>query len=490
MHLNTNRAASSSHLLTARQERNTVNEQCFPRKSLPQFIAHLDHLGELKRIRVPVDPRFEAAAIADRIMGLRDGGPALLFQQVNGSSLPVAMNLFGSESRMKAALGIRSFGDLPALMNSFLVSDASSCHPHLLSAPDQADLISEPSLAALPHLVSWPGDGQPVHDGIFFTLALVVTADADTGQHNLGIYRVARFSDTELGLHWSSGSGGFLHHQSWKNKGKAMPVAILLGADPITTFCASLPLPSGMDELSLAGFLQGGPLLVRRCKRSSLVVPESSGVVIEGIVSPNETRNEGAFGNHTGTYEGGGGVPLMQVQAVSRRHDAVISQTLVGPPPKENYWFAAAGSRLMLPLLQREAPEIVDISLPREAIYHGAALVAIRKTEPGQALWVMETLWKKTWMKSARLLVIIDADIPITDFRQIYWRMMNQTVWGRDLVLGDKGDPTKRYGGRLGIDATRKLIGEGGCDARPDAVCWPDSMVKLIDARWKEYGLT
>jgi 4-hydroxy-3-polyprenylbenzoate decarboxylase len=349
---------------------------------------------------------------------------------------------------------------------------------------------SPPDCDLLPALTAWPEDGQPGHDGRFLTLPLVVTRDGTNGQQNLGLYRVACFSATELGIHWRPGSGGARHFANWQQRSEPMPVAIVLGADPVTTLCATLSLPNQMDELRLAGFLNRRPVELISCLTNDLLVPALAEIVIEGVIDPVTTRNEGAFGNHTGFYGGGGQVPLVQVTAVTRRRDAILPATLVGPPPQENYWLALAGSRLMLPLLQRQVPEVVDIAFPREGIYHGAALVAIRKERPGQARSVMEQLWETSWLQHARLLVLVDSDVPVDDFRQVYWRTLNQVVWGRDLVVGDLGDPTKPAGGRLGLDATRKLPGEGACETWPEELAWPHDVQQLINRRWREYGFT
>jgi len=460
-------------------------------RDLREYLAALDERGELHRVTVPVTPRHEIAAITDRVVRLPGGGPALLFTEVAGSALTVAMNLFGSHHRLALALGLNSLHELPARMAAFLAAGGEGMGPIAAESFPCRDIVeSVPTCDLLPELLAWPEDGHPEHNGHFLTLPLVVTRNRASEQQNLGIYRVACFSGTELGIHWRPGSGGAAHHATWQQANEPMPVAIVLGADPMTTFCATLPLPEEIDEVRLAGFLNGQPVALTRCLTNDLLVPANAEIIIEGVVDPVATRSEGAFGNHTGYYAGGGPVPLVYITAVTRRHGAILPATLVGPPPQENYWLALAGSRLLLPLLQRQIPAIVNLALPREGIYHGAAVVAIRKELPGQAREVMATLWASGLLHQARLLVIVDADVPVADFRQVYWRVMNHAVWGRDLEMADPGDPAQPSGGRLGIDATRKLPGEGGCDTWPKELAWPPGVQKLVARRWREYGFT
>ena len=457
---------------------------------LRQFVSHLETQGELHRIGVPVDPRHEVTAIADRVAKQPAGGPALLFEQVIGSTMPLAMNLYGSAGRMALALGVDDLNDLSARMADFLAAGGTGLAPVLPEQEIDREVVEPADCGFLPLPIAWPEDGRPEHEGRFLTLAAVMTRDFTTGRQNLGLYRVACLAGNRLGLHMRPGSGGAGHLAGWQAAGEPMPVAIVLGADPVTTFCATLPLPDDLDELTLAGFLNGEPLPLVRCRTSDLLVPASAGVVIEGVIQPVETAGEGAFGNHTGYYSGGGQVPLLQVTAVTRRREAILAATLVGPPPQENYWLAQAGSRLLLPLLQRQAPAITDLALPREGIYHGAAIVALRKERPGQARETMAVIWADSWLRQARLLILVDADLPVTDYAQVYWRVLNQTVWGRDLVLADPGDPALPYGGRLGIDATRKLPGEAGCGEWPQPLAWPTEIQELVSRRWREYGFS
>jgi 4-hydroxy-3-polyprenylbenzoate decarboxylase len=458
---------------------------------LRQFISALAEQGELHQVPVPVDPRHEIAAIADRVANQSDGGPALLFEQVAGSALPVAMNLYGSQRRMALALGVTELDELSGRMTTFLANGGAGLAPHVVDSGPSGEFV-EPVADCdfLPVPIAWPHDGQPAHGGRFLTMATVVTRDHATATQNLGLYRVACFDGSSLGIHWRPGSGGARHHAGWQEAGEPTPVAIVLGSDPITTFCATLPLPVEIDELALAGFLNGQPITLTRCLTNDLLVPANAEIIIEGLVDPEETGNEGAFGNHTGYYVGGGQVPLVRVTAVTRRHDALLPATLVGPPPQENYWLALAGSRLLLPLLQRLVPAVIDLALPRAGIYHGAAVVAIKKERPGQAWEVMGAIWADSWLKQARLLIIVDADLPVTDFAQVYWRVLNQTVWGRDLVLADPGDSSCAADGRMGIDATRKLPAEAGGSEWPQELVWPEEVRSLLDRRWRDYGFT
>ncbi|ACH37262.1 UbiD family decarboxylase [Citrifermentans bemidjiense Bem] len=443
-------------------------------KDLRGFIAGLEAAGELQRVAAEVDPDLEIACITDRQSKLPGGGKALLFENVKGSPFPVATNLFGSPARMALALGVPKLDRLSEAMDELLLCPGRAPLPLLSDrAPCREVVERAPNLLRYPFLKSWPGDG-----GRFITLPLVFTRDPETGADNCGMYRVRIFGERSAGVRWKNGSGGWQHHRKYLASGERMPVAIAIGADPALTLAASLPLPAGLDEVSFAGYLRGEPVPMLRCLDSDLLVPADAELVIEGFVEPGVTRNEGAFGNHTGSYDPGEEVPLLTLTCIARRRDPICQATVVGPPPMEDCWMAKAAERLLLPLIRRQCPEIVDLLLPLEGIFHGCALIAIEKSLPGQGRRVLETLRSEGWLKRGKLLVVVDAaEMPLT-LSEGFWRALNAVNFPRDLAVTPDGC--------LGVDATRKFPEEGGGqykELKQDA-----SVSAQVQKRWREYG--
>ncbi|HEY5512707.1 MAG TPA: UbiD family decarboxylase [Geomonas sp.] len=443
-------------------------------RDLRGFLARLDALGELQRVEAEVDPDLEIARITDRQSKLAGGGKALLFCRVKGSRFPVATNLFGSYARMALALGVADLGALTERMERLLLLPNDAPPPLLVeSAPCQEVVQRVPDLASYPFLRSWPGDG-----GRFITLPLVFTRDPETGTGNCGMYRVRIFDDQNAGIRWKRGSGGFGHHEKYAAARQGMPVAIAVGADPWLTLAATLPLPEPLDELSFAGFLRGEPVEMVRCLSSDLLVPAHAELVVEGYIEPGETRNEGRFGNHTGRYDAGEEVPVLRVSCITHRIDPICQATVVGPPPMEDCFLAKAAERLLLPVSRRQCPEIVDIMQPLEGIFHGCAVVAIRKSAPGQGVRVLESLRDSGWLKRGKLLVVVDATPEALNLEGAFWQALNGARLPRDLVLGD---------GYLGIDATRKLPEEGG-EQEFEELKQDPNISGLVERRWREYG--
>jgi 4-hydroxy-3-polyprenylbenzoate decarboxylase len=440
---------------------------------LREFLARLDAVGGLQRVDAEVDPMLEIAALTERVSKLPGGGKGLLFTRVKGSSFPVATNLFGSYDRVAAAFEVAALGELSARMERLLADPASAPLPVTAAHAPCQEVVQRPvDLDRFPFLTSWPGDG-----GRFITLPLVFTRDPDTGADNCGMYRVRLFDGSSAGIRWKRGSGGYGHFQGYAASGTRMPVAIAVGADPALTLAASLPLPDPFDELSFAGFLRGAPVEMVRCLTSDLQVPAHAELVIEGFIEPGDARPEGAFGNHTGRYEQGEEVPVLRVSCITHRRDPICQATVVGPPPMEDCYLAKAAERLLLPLTRRQCPEIVDIAMPLEGIFHGCAVVAINKSYPGQGRRVLESLRSAGWLKRGKLLVVVDAgEIPL-ELSGAFWQALNAARLPEDLLVA---------GGCLGIDATRKLPEEGGApdagELRPDP-----SLAALVDRRWREY---
>ena len=444
-------------------------------RELRDFLAALDAAGELRVIDAECDPELEIAAVTDLQSKAPGGGKALLFRRVKGSPFPVATNLFGSHARMASALGVANLEELGPRVEPLLDFPLAAPQPVLVeNAPCQEVVEEHPSLLEYPFLKSWPGDG-----GRFITLPLVFTRDPETGAANCGMYRVRIFDERRGGIRWKRGSGGFGHYEKYRAAGEKMPVAIVVGAAPSLTLAAALPLADPFDELSFAGFLDGGGVEMTRCLSVPLAVPARAELVIEGFIEPGATLPEGRFGNHTGRYHAGEEVPVLTVTCITRRRNPVCQATVVGPPPMEDCYLAKAAERLLLPFSRRECPEIVDLTLPLEGIFHGCALVSIRKRAPGDGRRVLEKLRAGGWLKRGKLLVVVDAvEEPLTVARG-FWQALNQVDFERDLLLSE---------GCLGIDATRKLPEEGG-DPDDRELKQDPEVSALVRKRWREYGL-
>ncbi|MDA8428900.1 MAG: UbiD family decarboxylase [Geobacteraceae bacterium] len=458
-------------------------------RCLQEFLARLEEMGELCRVKVEVDPLLEISEITDRVCKSPHGGKALLFERVRGSAFPVATNLFGSYRRVCAALEISELGLLSRTMEELLPQQPAS-HGEMEDLLDTAfsgffPLLTEtgdcqevadhdPDLGQYPFLKSWPGDA-----GRFITLPLVFTRDPETGAQNCGMYRIRIFDAKSAGVHWSAGSGGAVHYGKYRSLGKErMPIAIALGGDPALTWSASLPLPGTVDEMAFAGYMRKEPVAMVRTLTAGIMVPAGAEMVIEGYLEPGEMREEGAFGNHTGHYTTAGEVPVVHVTCITRRSGMIYPATVVGRPPMEDCYMAKAAERLFLPLSRRQAPAVVDINLPMEGIFHGCAVVSIRKERAGQGMEVMRELWRTGWLRKAKMLVVVDADVPVDDLSLVGWKVVNNAEWPRNLLVAD---------GRMGVDATCKLA-EETCGVPHREISRDAFISDLVERKWREYG--
>jgi 4-hydroxy-3-polyprenylbenzoate decarboxylase len=476
-------------------------------RDLREFMSALEARGELKRVRVPVSAELEVAEIADRAM--KAGGPALLFEQVKGSSVPLAMNLFGTMERMCLALGVSSLDEIGARMVEVIEPEIPSnlieklkMLPKLArladfipktvsSGPCQEVVESEnPSLSFLPVVTTWPGDGGP-----FITLPLVFTRDPGTGRRNVGMYRMHVYDERTTGMHWHIHKGGAQHYRGFRKKRERMPVAVALGGDPATIYAASAPLPEDVDEMVFAGFLRKQPVEMVRCRTLDLEVPAHAEVILEGYVDPEEHRTEGPFGDHTGYYSLADEYPVFHVTCVTRRKDPVYPATIVGKPPMEDVWLGKATERIFLPLLRKIVPEVVDMNLPIEGIFHNFAFFAIDKRYPGHARKVMSAVWGMGLLMFSKFVVIFDADVNIQDLSEVLWRIGNNVDPKRDTMIVEgpvdaleHASPVPHYGSKMGIDATRKWKSEGFDREWPEDIRMDPGIVEIVNRRWKEYG--
>ncbi|HZZ84053.1 MAG TPA: menaquinone biosynthesis decarboxylase [Anaeromyxobacteraceae bacterium] len=469
-------------------------------RSLSEFLARLEGAGELVRVKEPVDPVLEMAALADR--AAKQGGPALLFEKPSRGSLPVAMNLFGTRRRTSWAFSCDDFEERAEELRALLKTAppqglweklkllpklgrlATLTPKHHADGPCQEIVDREPDLGQLPVLTTWPHDGGP-----FITLPQVVTRDPETGLRNVGMYRLQVLGPRRLAMHWQLHKTATAHYRAWQKRGEKMPVAIGLGGDPTLTYAASAPLPPGVDEYLFAGFLRGEGVPLAKCVTVPLEVPAEADLVIEGWVDTSAPLvREGPFGDHTGYYSLADDYPAMDVTCITRRRDAVYPATVVGPPPVEDVWLGKATERLFLPMLQMVFPEVVDMAFPPEGVFHNLCLISMKKEYPGHAKKLMHGLWGSGQMANTKTLVVFDDDVDVQDTPQAAWRSFANVDVKRDLVVVegpvdvlDHAAPHFAFGAKIGVDATRKWVEEGGREW-PEPCVHPPEVVARMDA--------
>jgi 4-hydroxy-3-polyprenylbenzoate decarboxylase len=361
-------------------------------------------------------------------------------------------------------------------------------------APVQEVVISEnPSLEILPILQCWPHDG-----GRFITLPQVITRDPQTGVRNVGMYRLQVLDDRTLLAHWQRHKGGAEHERVARlHQADQIPAAIVLGGDPASMWCASAPLPPNLDEYLLAGYLRGSPVEFVDCISQPLEVPAQAEIVIEGYVDPNEHRPEGPFGDHTGYYTPVEPFPVFYVTAITHRRKPIYPTTIVGIPPMEDVWMGKATERLFLPLMRLFLPEIVDVNMPAEGVFHNLVLVSIKKRFPGQARKVALGLWGMGLMSLAKAIVLVDDWVDVQNLSQVAWQALGNVDWSRDLIHTDgpvdhldHASTHHSFGGKIAVDATAKLPEEGHPRAWPDVIQMDPQVRERIDHIWEELSLS
>ncbi len=486
-----------------------------PFRDLRAFAAHLEQAGRLRRVSVPVSRDLEIAEITDRVSkGPADRNVALLFENVDGSAMPVLVNAFGAPDRMAAALGVGRLDELGERVATLLdlklpgtfaerlaklgtLFDLVKAGPRRVTQAPCQEVVetANPSLAALPALRCWPGDG-----GRYITLPGVFTRDPRTGARNVGMYRLQVFDDRTLGMHWQTHKGGAEHHRLMEELRGAephrMPVAIALGGDPAMIYAASAPLPPGVDEVVFAGWLRGEGVELVRCVTNDLEVPAQAEIVLEGYVEPGERRVEGPFGDHTGYYSLAREYPVFHLTAVTRRARPIYPTTLVGRPPQEDYWLGKATERLFLPIIRMMLPEVVDINMPAEGVFHNLVIVSIKKRYPGHARKVMAALWGMGLMMLAKTIVIVSEHVNVHDLSEVAWRATGNIDPRRDLMILegpmddlDHAALRHRFGGKLGVDATEKSALDDIVQPWPDEIAMSPEIRERVTRRWKDYGL-
>lgn len=484
-----------------------------PFQDLREFLALLDKRGQLRRIAVSVKRELEITEIADRVVkGAAADNHALIFERVEGFSMPVLINTFGTAERMAWALGVERLDELGEKVAQLLdlrmpgslveklrkgleLFELSRAGPTLVKRAPCQEVVetAAPSLADIPALWCWPKDA-----GYYITFPLVITRDPVTGLRNVGTYRLQVFDERTLGMHWQTHKGGAEHEREARRVGRdRIPVAIALGADPATMYTGTAPLPPGLDEILLAGWLRGKGVEMVRCVSQDLEVPAHAEIVLEGHVDPAESRVEGPFGDHTGYYSLAHPYPVFHLTAVTRRRDPIYPTIVVGRPPMEDYWLGKATERLFLPIIRMLLPEIVDMNMPAEGVFHNLVIVSVKKRYPGQARKVMYGLWGLGLLMLAKHIVVVDEWVDVHDLSEVAWRVTNNIDPARDLVLVegpmddlDHAALRHRYGGKLGIDATEKRPPLDRVEQPwPDEIRMTEEVRQRVAQRWREYGL-
>jgi 4-hydroxy-3-polyprenylbenzoate decarboxylase len=531
-----------------------------PYNDLRDWIAALDRAGELRKIRTEVDPILEIAEIADRVSKspsdqYGSGGPALLFQNIKGHpNSQLLINQFGSERRMRLALGVDSLDEIADRIRAFMdvkspqgfldkvkmlpmLAEMGKFFPKTVPTGPCKEVIKRDkfSLLDFPILQCWPRDA-----GRFITLPCVITRDPKSGKRNVGMYRMQVYDERTTGMHWqrqkvaaehyreslraaaiadgapplpSGGpsvapfakggdaktavdimartSGGSILPQGALPAGK-MEVAVAIGTDPALTFSAIVPAPPEVEEFLIAGFLRQKPVELVKCETVDLEVPADGEIILEGYVNLDELRTEGPFGDHTGFYSLDDLYPVFHLTCVTHRKDPIYATTIVGKPPMEDGWMGKAVERIFLPLMKLTIPELVDINLPLEGVFHNLMIVSIRKSYPGQARKVMNAIWSLGQAMFTKCILVFDEDVNVQDLGEVTLKVLNNIDPERDIqfTLGpidslDHASRLPNYGSKMGVDATRKWSTEGFTRPWPDEITMDAKTKSLVDSKWK-----
>ncbi|HZQ92936.1 MAG TPA: UbiD family decarboxylase [Terriglobales bacterium] len=510
---------------------------------LRDWIAALERAGELKRVKAECDPILEITEITDRVSKRTPPGPALLFENVKGyAGMPLLINQFGSARRMCLALGVDSLDQVAERIRGFLevkspqglldkvkmlpmLADMGAIFPKTVSSGPCKEVIKRDKFSVFdfPVLQCWPRDA-----GRFITLPCVITRDPKSGKRNVGMYRMQLYDDRTVGMHWQRQKVGAEHYREAMRRAAAgetgpdapravdimarsgggsvvppgevphgkLEVAVAIGAEPALTFSAIVPAPPEVEEFVIAGFLRNKPIELVKCETVDLEVPASAEIVLEGHVHLDELRAEGPFGDHTGFYSLEDLYPVMRITCITHRRNPVYATTIVGKPPMEDAWMGKAVERIFLPLMRLTIPELVDVNLPVEGIFHNLMIVSIRKSYPGQARKVMNAIWSLGQAMFTKVIVVVDEDVNVQDIREVALKALNHIDPERDIqfTLGpidslDHASRLPNFGSKMGIDATRKWSTEGFTRPWPGEITMSPEIKAIVDKRWKELGI-
>lgn len=484
-------------------------------KDLREFISLLEQEGELKRITAEVDPNLEITEIADRC--LRNGGPALLFENPKGSSVPLLANLFGNTKRIALAMGqqdlegLRDVGRLLAFLKEPSppkgwrdLWQSLPSYKNVLNmppavrktAPCQEVVIAEEDvdLGFLPIQTCWPGDAGPL-----VTWPLVITRGPEKGRQNLGIYRMQKIGPNKLIMRWLSHRGGALDFKEWQDKfpGEGFPVSIAIGADPATVLATVTPVPDTLSEYAFAGLLRNSKTEVVKSLTNDLQVPASAEIVLEGVIEADEMADEGPYGDHTGYYNEVERFPVFTIKRITHRRDPIYHSTYTGRPPDEPAMLGVALNEVFVPLLQKQFPEIVDFYLPPEGCSYRMAIVSMKKQYPGHAKRVMMGVWSflRQFMYT-KFVVVVDEDINIRHWEDVIWAITTRMDPIRDTVMIDNtpidyldfASPVAGLGSKMGLDATNKMAGETEREWG-STITMSDEVKTRVDSLWQDLGI-
>jgi 4-hydroxy-3-polyprenylbenzoate decarboxylase len=518
---------------------------------LRDWMAALERAGELQKIRTEADPILEIAEITDRVSKSSPekygaGGPALLFLNIKGHpGAQLLINQFGSERRMRLALEVHALDEIADRIRAFMdvkspqgfldkvkmlpmVAEMGKFFPKTVTSGSCKEVIRRDkfSLLDFPILQCWPKDA-----GRFITLPCVITRDPKTGKRNVGMYRMQVYDERTAGMHWqrqkvaaehyrealrgaaassqSAGrwpsaaasvdimarsSGGAVLAEGERPSGK-MEVAVAIGTDPALTFSAIVPAPPDVEEFIIAGFLRQKPVELVKCETVDLEVPADAEIVLEGYVNLDELRSEGPFGDHTGFYSLEDLYPVFHVTCLTHRKDPIYATTIVGKPPMEDGWMGKAVERIFLPLMKLTIPELVDVNLPLEGVFHNLMIVSIRKSYPGQARKVMNAIWSLGQAMFTKCILVVDEDVNVHDVGEVTLKVLNNIDPERDIqfTLGpvdslDHASRLPNYGSKMGVDATRKWPSEGFTRPWPDEINMDSKTKSLVDSKWKAFA--
>jgi 4-hydroxy-3-polyprenylbenzoate decarboxylase len=493
-------------------------------QDLREFIKRLEREGELRRVAAEVDVDLEITEITDRVS--KSGGPALLFENPRSAkdgiayAMPLLINSLGSRKRIELALEVDSLDDVAKRIEDLLemkppeglldkvrmlpkLAELGSFVPKTVKDGPVKEVIEKDdlSLTRFPIMKCWPQDG-----GRFITLPMVITRSPKTGKRNVGCYRMQVYDERTTAMHWQIHKGGAEHFR-WVERGalagkeregmvRRLEVAVAIGADPATMLSGILPLPQDLDEFLFAGFLSRHPVELVRCESIDLEVPANAEIVLEGYVDLDDIRVEGPFGDHTGFYSLEDEFPAFHVTCITRRRNPIYVSTIVGIPPMEDYWMGYAVERIFLPLMKKQIPEVVDMHMPVEGVFHNLMIVAIRKSYPGQARKVMHAIWGLPGAMFTKCIVVVDHDTDVHNLREVVWKAFNHIDPERDIqfTLGpvDQLEHASRlpsFGSKMGVDATRKWPGEGFARPWPDEIRMDEETKKRVDEKWTRLGL-
>ncbi|MDP2683349.1 MAG: menaquinone biosynthesis decarboxylase [Deltaproteobacteria bacterium] len=479
---------------------------------LREFLNHLESKNLLKRVRVPVDANLEIAGIMGRLV--KKGGPAVIFENVKGYTMPVVANLFGTEERVAIGLDItedefieigkwiaylqrpkppeglwETIKSIPSFGKMLMLNPKT-----VRSGPCQEVVLQgdDVDLSKFPIIKCWPGDAGPL-----ITWPLVITQGHDGGQVNVGVYRMQYLDKKRVIMRWLKHRGGAHHQRLWQEKGLPMPVAVAIGCEPATIIAAVTPVPEDVSEFLFAGILRKKAIELVECKTNSLKVPATAEIVFEGEIRHEDTAMEGPFGDHTGYYNSAEPFPVFHIKCITHRKNPLYLTTITGRPPKEDAIIGMALNKMFLPSLQLQFPEVVDFSLPMEAVSYRIAVVSIKKQYPGHAKRIMMGIWGvlKQFMY-VKYIIVVDDDINVHDWNDVVWAISTRVDPKRDVMIIedtpidylDFSSTVAELGSKMGIDATMKkppeVSREWGKKIEMDKV-----IEELINKRWKEYGL-